>query len=122
MVLNNTQYYLNQEWDLQLPNELTDWIKNEFPIKEIMYRDRKFTFMSDIPIDAMEEVAQTQGTKVDQVKVMIKVLSVDPKIDDEVLAVMPSKMLMALYDKLFPKNEQTSSQPENIKDISSVPS
>ena len=105
-----------------MPNELTEWIKNEFPIKEIEYRGHKFTFLSDVPIDAMEEVAQTQGTKVDQVKVMIKVLSVEPKIDDEVLAVMGSTMLMALYDQLFPKNEPTSSQPENIKDTSSVQS
>ncbi len=108
------------ELDLQLPNELSEWIKNEFPIKEIVYRGRKFKFYNDVPIDAMEEVADTQGNKTDQIKVMLKVLSIEPKITDEHLAIMPSSMLMGLYNAIFPKNDSTSSQSENIKDTSSV--
>lgn len=103
-----------------MPN-LTEWIKNEFPVKEIEYRGRKFTFHNDIPIDAMEEVADTQGNKVNQIKIMLKVLSIEPKITDEALEIMPSSMLMGLYGLLFPK-EPTSSQPENITDTSSVQS
>ena len=102
--------------------ELTEWIKNEFPIKEIVYRGKTFKFLSDIPIDAMEEVADCLETGIPRIKLLLKILSIDPKIDDEVLAVMGSKMLMDLYNQLFPKNDQTSSQPENIKDISSVQS
>ena len=111
------------EWDLQLPkDELLEWMEKEFPIKEVLFRGRKFTFYSDVPIDAMEEVVSTQGDKIDQIKVMLKVLSIDPKITEEHLAIMNSAMLMGLYDLLFPKNELTSSPSENITDTSSVPS
>jgi len=122
MELNYIQHYLDQEWDLQLPNELSEWMEKEFPIKEIVYRGRKFNFLSDVPIDAMEEVANTQGDKIEQIKIMLKVLSIEPKITDEHLVIMPSSMLMGLYELLFPKNEPTSSPSENVTDTSSVPS
>jgi len=122
MVSNYIQHYLDQELDLQLPNELEKWILDEFPIKEIVYRGKTFTFLSDIPIDCMEEVADSKGDKVNQIKVMMKVLSIEPKITDEHLKIMPSSMLMGLYDLIFPKNEPTSSPSENIKDTSSVQS
>ena len=70
----------------------------------------------------MEEVAACTDKGKAQVQILLKVLSIDPKITDDVLAVMNSTMLMELYTLLFPKNDPTSSPSESINNTSSVPS
>lgn len=118
MESNNTPQVSDQESDLPLPDNLVEWITNEFPGKEIVYRKRAFMFHSDIPIDAMEEVAAFGESGVDRVKFILKTLSIAPKITDEVLAVMPASMMMDLYNQLFPKKASESSPAENTSIIS----
>ena len=105
-----------------MPNDLTEWIQEQFPNKEVVYRGRTFLFHSDVPIADMEEVAACTDKGKAQVQILLKVMSIDPKITDDVLAVMNSTMLMELYTLLFPKNDPTSSPSENTNDTSSVPS
>ena len=100
---------------------LKDWIQDQFPDKTVVYRGKEFRFHSDIPIDAMEEIADSQSIQgVPRIKLMLKLLSIDPKITDADLEVMPSTMLMALWNGLFPKNVTPTSPPQNIKNISSA--
>ena len=117
MGLNSIIAYSDQELDSQL---LKDWILEQFPDVEVVYRGKTFTFHSDIPISAMEEIAAEQLEGPARVAQMIKLLSIDPKITDEDLLIMPSGMLMALYSGITPKKAPTTSQTTNTESISSA--
>ena len=100
---------------------LKDWIANEFPIKNVEYRGKVFSFYTDVPNQHMEEMHETsQG--LDRVRLMIRLLSKTPKITEDDMAIMPSTMLMALWTGLFPKKATTISPAENTESISSAPS
>jgi len=126
MESNSTPQPFKTESDSQLPNDLINWIKNEFPERTITYRNKEFIFYSDVPIDAMEEVGLSGAVGVARIKLLLKALSISPKITDEVLEVMGSGMLMGLHGLLFPKSDpedpkaDPSSQPETTKSISSA--
>lgn len=110
------------EWDLQLPNDLVDWIENEFPDKVVIYRGKKFVFHGDIPIDRMIDIRNSQGgTEIDHIKVLLKVLSKDPIITDAALNVMGQEMLRVLHDGVLGKNESpiSPSPSGNTSNISS---
>jgi len=119
MESNSTPQPFKTESDSQLPNDLVDWIKNEFPIKTVEFRGREFTFHSDVPIDAMEDIGLSGAQGVAKIKLLMMAISIEPKFTPEVMEVMGSTMLMELYNKLFPKVDP-SSQPETTKSISSA--
>jgi len=119
MESNNITQHSKTELASQLP-DLVEWIKNEFPEREIEYRNKIFTFHGDVPINAMEDIAASNLSGVSRCAYLLKILSISPKITDEVLAIMGSTMLMELYDSLFPKKEPVSSPAESINTISSV--
>ncbi len=112
MESNNTPQISDPESGSPLPNPLIDWIKNEFPDREITYRNKVFIFHADVPIDKMEDMTDRKISGVERVKYLLKILSIAPKITDEVLTIMGSTMLMDLYNQLFPKKVQESTPKE----------
>ena len=111
-------HFSDQELDSRL---LKDWIQEQFPDVEVVYRGKTFTFHSDIPISGMQEIAEEQCEGVERVKQMLKILSIEPKITDEDFEYMGSKMLMELYG-LITKKAPTTSPQTSIDNISSIPS
>ena len=100
MASNYTQRPFGLELALRL---LKDWIQNEFPIKNVEYRGKVFSFHTDLPNQHMEELADAKAEGMDKVRIMIRLLSIVPNITQEDLDIMPSSMLMALWTGLFPK-------------------
>ena len=119
MGLNYTPQHSDQELALPL---LKDWIANEFPIKNVEYRGKVFSFHTDLPNQHMEELADAKAEGMDKVRIMIRLLSIEPRITQEDLDIMPSSMLMALWTGLFPKKAQTTSQSPITENTSSVKS
>ena len=117
MASNYTQRPFGQEWVLPL---LKDWIANEFPLKNVEYRGKVFSFHTDLPNQHMEELAEAKAIGMDKVRIMIRLLSIVPNITQEDLDIMPSSMLMALWTGLFPKKVATTSQSPTIENTSSV--
>ena len=117
MGLNYIQRPFGQELALRL---LKDWIQNEFPLKNVEYRGKVFSFHTDLPNQHMEELADAKAEGMDKVRIMIRLLSIEPRITQEDLDIIPSSMLMALWTGLFPKKAQTTSQSPTIEPISSV--
>ena len=101
---------------------LKDWISNEFPKRNVEFRGKVFSFYTDLPNQHMEEVGEAKAEGMDKVRLMIRLLSIEPRITEEDIEIMPSTMLMALWNGLFPKKAQTTSQTANTESISSVKS
>ncbi len=94
-------------------NRLGKFIKDEFPKRQILYRDKIFYFHSDLQVKDMEAYTNSDLTGIPRVKYILHIFSHKPKLTMRVLNTMPSQMLMELYYLLVPKKDSTSS-PETI--------
>jgi hypothetical protein len=115
--------------DLQLPkeeekDELLDWITKEFPIREVEFHGRIFTFNSDIPNSEMVHYERIRAQypkeldNIENIQIMLQALSIEPKISKEAADAMGSEMLMTLWRGIHPKKASETSLPKSITNIS----
>ena len=80
--------------------DLKAWIQQEFPERTVMYRGKAFRFHTDAPNGYMEEIAELynlgQMEGMDRVRAMLRILSIEPKITVEDMAIIPEEMLREL--------------------------